>query len=295
MKMNKKLRESLKEAGMIWRIFKKNPLHVFGLVIILSFIFIAVFAPFLAPYPEQGEGTEYNVSKRFQKPSWEHLCGTDWLGRDLLSRVIMGSRVSLRAGLLIVFLSVIIGTPIGAVAGYYGGKLDEILMRITDIFLSFPPLLLAIAIAAVLGPSVENAIIAIAVSWWTWYTRIERAVTLSLKEEGFIEAAKALGISDFKIITRHIIPNSLAPIMVQATMDTGSAILTMASLSFIGLGATPPTPEWGLIVSKGRIYVLQFWWISLFPSIAIFLVVLGFNLVGDGLREALDPRLRRVR
>jgi peptide/nickel transport system permease protein len=277
-----------------FHLLRKNPVSLLGLVIIVAFVITAVFAPWLAPYPQQGLG-EPNVATRFVPPSLEHLFGTDSLGRDIMSRVIMGSRISLTVSMIVVALAVGIGTPLGAIAGYIGGMGDEIIMRITDIFLAFPSLLLAMAIAAALGPSLTNSMVALALSWWPWYTRLVRSQGVSLRERPFVEAARAIGVPDKSIIARHILPNSLAPVIVQATVDIGTVVLSTAALSFIGLGAQPPSPEWGLMVSTGRVYIFEQWWISTFPGLAIFATSLAFNLVGDGLREALDPKVRRSR
>ena len=198
----------------------------------------------------------------------------------------------METALIAVGLALLVGIPLGAIAGYYGGFIDELIMRITDIFLGFPPLLLAIAISAFLGPSLKNAMLAIAVSWWPWYTRIVRGQAVSLRERQFVKAAKAIGTPSSMIIFTHIVPNAIAPVIVQTSMDIGGVILTIASLSFLGLGAQPPTPEWGLMISTSRNYFLNAWWYSIFPGLAIFFTVLAFNLLGDGLREILDPKTR---
>lgn len=291
---SERLTASLLEYRLSFHLLRKNPVSLLGLVIIVAFVITAVFAPWLAPYPQQGLG-EPNVATRFVPPSLEHLFGTDSLGRDIMSRVIMGSRISLTVSMIVVALAVGIGTPLGAIAGYIGGMGDEIIMRITDIFLAFPSLLLAMAIAAALGPSLTNSMVALALSWWPWYTRLVRSQGVSLRERPFVEAARAIGVPDKSIIARHILPNSLAPVIVQATVDIGTVVLSTAALSFIGLGAQPPSPEWGLMVSTGRVYIFEQWWISTFPGLAIFATSLAFNLVGDGLREALDPKVRRSR
>jgi peptide/nickel transport system permease protein len=273
--------------------FRRDPLAVASLVIIVVFILGATFAPVLTPHAAQGRG-EPNILEKFKPPSQEHPLGTDYLGRDVLARILYGGRVSLSLGFLVVIIAVLIGTPLGAISGYYGGRLDNLIMRVTDIFLAFPSLLLAIAIAAALGPSFTNTMIAIALTWWPWYTRVVRAQVLSLRERYFIEAARSIGVTDWTIIRRHVIPNILTPVMVQATMDLGSAILTGAGISFIGLGVQPPTPEWGSMISNGRIYFIERPWFAGSAGLAIFLVTLAFNLVGDAVRDAADPRTRRI-
>jgi peptide/nickel transport system permease protein len=208
---------------------------------------------------------------------------------------MFGARLSLLAGIVIVAISVAVGWPLGVIAGYRGGKIDALIMRITDMFLAFPSLVLALIIAFTLGPSLINSMIAISVTWWPWYTRLARADSASLKERAFIESSKAIGLNDLQIMFRHILPNTVTPIIVQATMDLGTAILLAAGLGFLGLGAQPPEPEWGLMVSEGRSVILSAWWSATFPGLFIFITAAAFNLLGDGLREALDPRLRRIR
>jgi len=283
-----------RETEITLRLLAKDKLALLSLAIILFFVVTAVFAPYLAPYPDEGEGKPV-PERRFLPPSIEHPLGTDYLGRDILSRIIFGARISLSVGIFVVLCAIFVGTPIGMIAGYYGGKVDELLMRATDIFLSFPSLLFAIALVASLGPGLFNAMLSLAITWWPWYTRLARAQAVSVKEQPFVLASKAIGVSDMKIIFRHILPNSLTPIIVQGTMDMSSAILAEAGLSFIGLGAQAPSPEWGLMVSTGRIYLLNYWWFPVFPGLAIFLVALAFNLLGDCLRDIMDPKTRRSR
>jgi peptide/nickel transport system permease protein len=283
---------SLDEARYNVRVFLKDKLAVVGLVIILATITMAVFAPVIAPYPAQGRG-ESDLKQRFEAPSAQHLMGTDNLGRDILSRIIYGARIPLVISFTVTAVIVLIGVPLGGVAGYYGGRVDEVVMRITDVFLAFPSLVLAITFVAFLGPSIRNVMIAIVVSWWPWYTRLVRGVAVSLRERPYVEAAKTMGVRDAVIIFRHILPNAFSPVIVQMTLDIGTVILAAAALSFVGLGAQPPTPEWGLMISEGRQYILDYWWIGTFAGLAIFILVLAFNFVGDGLRDVLDPRSKR--
>jgi len=276
------------QVRWMWRRARRNPLTLAGLSVVAIMVLLSVLAPWIAPYPR--DVSAVHPSERFQPPSRTHWFGTDELGRDILSRVIFGTRISLRVGSLVVALALAIGLPLGIVAGTFGGVLDEVLMRITDVFLSFPPLLLAMAISAILGASLVNVMIAIAIAWWPWYARLVRAEAVSIRERAYVEAARAAGASWRRIMWRHILPNSLAPVIVQASMDFGSVILTSASLSFLGLGAQSPTPEWGLMINIGRTFFLTHWWIVTFPGLAILIAVLAFNLTGDGLREILDPK-----
>ncbi|WP_183192261.1 ABC transporter permease [Brevibacillus fluminis] len=271
------------------RLFRKDIAGVLALVVILLFLLAALFAHQLAPYPEQGKG-ESNITNTLSAPSSENLFGTDRQGRDILSRCLFGLQTSLFAALFVTFLAFAIGVPLGAIAGFFGGVLDEIIMRITDIFLSFPALLLAIALVAVLGPSLENAILALAVSWWPWYARIARSSTISLKNSLFIDAARVMGVSKMTIIFRHIVPNILTPIIVQVSVDMGTVILATASLSFLGLGSQPPTADLGQMVSEGRGYILNQWWYSTFPGLLVLLLVMAFNILGDALQDLLDPK-----
>jgi len=271
--------------------FKTNKLAFIGFIIIIFLILLAVLAPVIIPY-KQDIAAETHMEHKLLPPSSAHLFGTDELGRDLFSRTIYGTRISFEIGLIAIGLSVAIGIPLGLIAGYFGKWVDEFIMRISDIFLSFPPLLLSIAISALLGPSLTNMMIAIAISWWPWYTRLIRGQVVSLRERGFVEAAKSFGVPSMTIIRRHILPNSLAPVIVQVSMDFGSIILTAASLSFLGLGAQPPEPEWGLLVNIGKNYFLTNWWYVTFPGLFIFITVMAFNLFGDGLRDYMDPKTR---
>ncbi len=267
----------------------RDPLALTSTIVIILFILIAVFAFQIAPYPLEGAG-KTNAANSLLVPSPEHPLGTDKLGRDMLSRIIVGARAALIVPIGVVFFAVLIGTPLGALAGYKGGWVDEVIMRVTDLFLAFPSLLLAMAITSALGRGLDKAAIALVVSWWPWYTRIARGVAVSLKERYFVEAAQAVGVSDAVIILRHILPNTISPILVQATVDLGTVILAMGGLAFLGLGTQPPAPDWGLMVSEGRELILNQWWVATYPGIAIFVVVLAFNLLGDTLRDIFDPR-----
>lgn len=288
MKTLKPRLESLKESIYL---LKKNKLTKYSYYGVIFLIIIAVIVPVLLP---AAKNIDQDANPKYQllAPSLQHPFGTDELGRDIFKRVLLGTNISLKTALIAVGLALLIGIPLGAIAGYFGGFLDELIMRVTDIFLGFPPLLLAIAISSFLGPSLGNAMLSIALSWWPWYTRIVRGQAVSMKERQFVKAAKAIGTPPGMIITRHIIPNCIAPVIVQTSMDIGGVILTISSLSFLGLGAQPPTPEWGLMVSTSRNYFLNGWWYSIFPGLAIFFTVLAFNLLGDGLREILDPKTR---
>ncbi len=280
-----------KILSVSWHYIRNNPLAIIGLAIVLMLVLVALLAPWLAPYP--GDVVETHVKSKFLPPSISHPFGTDDLGRDILSRVIFGTRISLKVGIFAIGLALLIGVPLGVIAGSSKGFVDELIMRITDIFLSFPPLLLAMVISALLGPTLFNAMIAISIAWWPWYTRLVRSEAISIKERDYVLAAKAIGVPRIVIIFKHILPNSLTAIIVQASMDFGSIILTCASLSFLGLGAQSPTPEWGLMISTGRTFFMTSWWIITFPGLTIVLVVVAFNFLGDGLRETLDPKMRR--
>jgi len=266
-----------------------NPLNLVALVLIALFAVCALLAPVLAPYDPLAQ----ELSARLRPPSPEHWLGTDSLGRDIASRILYGARISLIIGVVVVASAGVVGTAIGLVAGYAGGLVDEVLMRLTEVFLAFPALILAMAIAGALGPSLTNAIIAIAAVTWAVYARLVRGQILSLRRREFVEAARAIGASRTRIVVRHLLPNALAPIMIQASFDLGSSIIAAAGLSFIGFGAQPPTPEWGVMISEGRNYISTQPWLSLFPGLAILIAVGSFNLLGDGLRDAFDPRLSR--
>lgn len=288
--------EGIVPTERMWRhvfnVIRRDPLALSSTIIILAFIIIALFAYPLAPFPEQGAGKS-NAETPMYAPSWEHPFGTDRLGRDMLSRVIIGTRPALIIPFLVVFAAVLIGAPLGAIAGFFGGPVDEVIMRFSDLFLAFPSLLLAMAIATALGRGLEKAALALVISWWPWYTRLVRGVTVGLRESYFVDAARSIGVSGPVIILRHILPNCISPILVQATIDLGTVILAMGGLAFIGLGTQPPAPDWGLMVSEGRTFILKQWWLSTFPGMAIFILVLAFNLLGDTLRDIFDPRQYR--
>lgn len=284
--------QSTRTFRHVLNVIVRDPLSLASTIVIILFILTAIFAYQIAPYPLEGAGKP-DVSQRMEAPSTEHPFGTDRLGRDMLSRVIIGARPALIVPFGVVFFAILIGAPLGAIAAYKGGRVDEVIMRTTDLFLAFPSLLLAMAITAALGRGLQNAAIALVISWWPWYTRLVHGVTLSLRERYFIEAAQATGVRDSVIVLRHILPNTLSPILVQATVDLGTVILAMGGLGFLGLGTQPPFPDWGLMVSEGREFILNQWWISTFPGLAIFVVVLVFNLLGDTLRDIFDPRQYR--
>ncbi len=254
-----------------------------GLALILTFALLAVAAPWLAPFPGQGLG-DPNVIAKLKPPSTEFWLGTDHLGRDVLSRVIFGTRVSMSAGLLIVAVSLLLGLPVGLLAGYFGGWVDEALMRVTDIFLAFPALLLAVLMAAALGPGLFNSIVAVSVTWWPWYARMARAEVLVLRGQPYVEAARLMGVSHPRILIRHILPGAARPLLVQAALDFGPALLTASALSFLGLGVLPPTADWGKMVDEGRKFFPDRWWVSTAPGVAIFFLALAFSVLGDALR-----------
>jgi len=256
-----------------------------GAAVIVSWSAIAVLAPRLAPHSPR----QVDVMARLKAPSAEHPFGTDSLGRDVLSRVLVGARVSLPAGVVVVLLAAAFGTVYGGVAAYAGRTMEEVQMRVTDLFLSFPPLLLAMAIAAGLGKGVLNTIVAMTIVWWPKYARLARSLVLVQRSLEYVEAARALGQGAGRTLLRHIVPNAIGPVVALLALDVGNAMITFAGLSFLGLGVVPPTPEWGAMVSEGQVLIDQ-WWVSTFPGLAIFTVVVGFNFLGDALRDWLDPR-----
>lgn len=264
----------------------KNIFIIIGLIIIISLCILSAFAPFLSPHSP----SEQNLYERLQTPSLSHLLGQDSLGRDILSRIIYGSRVSLKVGFLTIFISGIIGIIVGSIAGYYGGRIDQVFMRICDIFLAFPGLLMAITLIAILGPGINNVIFALCIMGWVSYARLVRGQILSLKNLDYIKAAMASGISDIRIIFKHLLPNLMTPIIIHSTFGMAGAIVAEAGLSFLGLGVQPPESSWGMMLSEGRKFLLIAPHITTFPGLAIMIVVLGLNLLGDGLRDMLDTK-----
>ncbi len=266
----------------------RNRLVLLGLVIVFVVVFVAIFAPLIAPY----DYAAINPKEVLMPPSLKHPFGTDHLGRDVLSRVIWGARVSVEVGVVSVGISVLVGTLLGAVAGYFGGWIDEIIMRFVDIMLCFPTFFLILAVISVLEPSIVNIMVVIGLTSWMGVARLVRAEVLSLREREFVLSAKISGLSHWKVIAKHIIPNSMGPVLVAATLGVGSAVLVESALSFLGIGVQPPTPSWGSILASGKDTIQIAWWLSFFPGCAILITVLGCNLLGEGLRDVLDPRLR---
>ncbi len=271
-----------------WPRFRRNRLALSGLVLVAVLFLVSLLAPWLAPY----DPNFIDINAILMPPSSSHLMGTDSLGRDVFSRIIYGARISLKVGFVAVGLATLIGVVLGAVAGYYGGWVDNLLMRLVDLMLCFPTFFLILAVIAVLEPSIWNIMVIIGLTSWMGVARLVRAEFLSLKEREFIQAARALGAKDGRIIFRHLLPNALAPVMVSATLGVAGAILTESALSFLGLGVQPPTPSWGNILTAGKDNIEIAWWLSVFPGLAILITVLSYNLLGEGIREAIDPRLK---
>jgi len=276
------------QAKIFWRYFKRNRLAVGGMTIIVITFLIASSASLIAPY----DPGKTDVSLKLNPPSTQNFLGTDQLGRDVFSRMLHGSKVSLSVGFVAVAISILIGILVGALAGYYSGWVDSVMMRFVDIMLCFPSFFLILTVVALLGPSLFKVMVVIGITSWMGTSRFVRAEFLSLRERDFVQAAKALGVKDRRIIFRHILPNALAPVFVTATLDVATAILVEAGLSFLGFGVQPPAPSWGNILTEGRTYIFDAWWLTVFPGLAILITVLSFNLLGEGLRDALDPRLR---
>jgi peptide/nickel transport system permease protein len=270
------------------RILRRNPLVLIGFIVVILWIVIALLAPWIAPYDPLAQ----NVPQRLQPPGDAHPFGTDELGRDMFSRVVWGGRITIPAGMTVVVIGSTLGTIIGALAGYIGGYWDELLMRLSELFMAFPTIILAMAITAALGPDIRNAILALVVVWWPSYARLIRALVLDVKSKEYVDGARSIGASGFYILFRTVLPNCISSAVVLATLDIGNAILTFAGLSFLGLGPDPSSPEWGRMVSIGIDFFDQ-WWMWLFPGLAIAILVMAFNFIGDGLRDLLDPRLRK--
>ncbi len=286
--MNEEKGSRTSQLSEVWRRLKRNRAAMLGGAVVLLFVAIAILAPLIAPYnPDEGE-----LAQRLKPPNREHLLGTDALGRDLLSRVIYGARISLQIQIVSVSIALVIGTLLGMVGGYYGGKFDHLIMRLMDILLAFPGIFLAISIIAVLGPGLLNLMLAAGIYSIPQFARIVRGSILTLKEKEFVEAARAVGESDGNILFRYLLPNSMAPIIIQTTLRMATVLLTASGLSFLGLGVQPPTAEWGAMLSNARAYLITAPHVATVPGLAIMLVVMGFNLFGDGLRDSLDPRLR---
>lgn len=270
------------------RFLHANPLATIGMLLVIAWLLVSIFAPLVAPYAPLTQ----KIVDRLKPPSPAHWFGTDQLGRDVFSRVLYGGRISLPACLAVVVAAGAIGTLLGALAGYIGGWIDELLMRLTEVFMAFPTIILAMAVAAALGPSVANAILAMVVVWWPNYARVVRALVLSVKSNEYVTAARVIGASPWHVLWKTVLPNCMAPVIVIATIDLGNAVMVFAGLSFLGLGPEPSAPEWGRMVSDG-IAFFDRWWMSAFPGLAIFSIVLAFNFIGDSVRDLLDPRLRR--
>jgi peptide/nickel transport system permease protein len=268
---------------------RRNPTLALGIAILAVLVLLAVLAPLLAPHPEDAK-TATDPLSVLLSPSGDHLFGTDTVGRDIFSRVLFGLRTSLIIVVEVLALAAVIGVPLGLLAGYFGGLLDQVIMRITDVFLAFPALLLSLAIAFVFSPSTQNMTLAIAATWWPWYVRLVRGEAASVARRPYIDSSRVAGVATARIIFRHVLPNSTTPLLVQMSLDAGGVILTAAAISFLGLGAQDPTPELGLMVSQGAALFSTHWWFATFPGLAILLMAMAFNLVGDGLREVLDPR-----
>jgi len=286
--MNEEKEIKVSQISELWRRLKRNRAAIVGGIVVLLFVFIAILAPLIAPYPPN----EGDLTMRLKPPTGKHLLGTDPLGRDLLSRVIYGARISLQIQVVSVLIALVIGTLLGMIGGYYGGRLDHLLMRLMDILLAFPGIFLAISIIAVLGPGLTNLMLAAGIYSIPQFARIVRGSILSLKEKEFIEAARAVGENDLNILFRYLLPNSMAPIIIQTTLRMATVLLTASGLSFLGLGVQPPTAEWGAMLSNARAYLITAPHVAIVPGLAIMLVVMGFNLFGDGLRDSLDPRLK---
>jgi peptide/nickel transport system permease protein len=275
--------------GRVSTLVRADLLAAVGAVLLLLIVLSALAAPWLAPYPEDGT-TATHATESLLPPGGSHLMGTDQVGRDVLSRLLYGGRTSLFIAVVVLFLSAAVGVTLGVIAGYAGGVVRDVIMRVTDVFLAFPALLLSLALAVVLQPSVRTAILAIAATWWPWYTRLTASIASSIRSRGYVDAARCLGVAPVRVMLRHVLPNSLTPVLVQLSLDAGGVILTAAALSYLGLGAQEPTSEWGLMVEQGQALFTTDWWVVTFPGLAILLTAFSFNVLGEGLRAALDPR-----
>lgn len=273
----------------IWEIALRNKLTLTGFIIVGLVVLVGLLAPVLAPY----DPNLMDISARLQGPSSAHPFGTDEMGRDILSRVMYGARISIAVGVIIVAVSAAIGVVLGSLSGYFGGKIDQAVMAVTDMILAFPSMVLALALTAAMGPGLLNTMLAVIIVRIPMYTRLMRGQVLVQKEQQYVRAARTFGEKPFWIVARHIVPNCLTPLMVQMTLGIGDAILIASSMSFIGLGAQPPTPEWGAMISTARVYAIDQWWYAAFPGLSILITIMGFNLIGDGIRDILDPRSRK--
>ena len=283
---------SIRQLSFLLWVFVRNPSAVLGLVLVAGFLIMALFGHYLIPYPDDVVGG-MNLANRLQPPSAAHWFGTDEMGADIFSRVVAGARTSLWVGLIVVAFGACVGVPLGLFAGYFGGLAGAVIMRVTDVFLSVPTVVLALAVVAAIGPGTMNGVIALSVLWWPGYVRLAEANALSMRSAEFVESSRAIGATDARIVFVHILPNCFSSLSVKMSMDMGLAILSIASLGFVGLGAKPPAPEWGSMISTARAYMPDWWWYAFFPGLFIYLTVLGFSLLGDGIRDVLDPRSGR--
>jgi peptide/nickel transport system permease protein len=283
----------LRPGSAPWLV-RRDGLAMASLAALVLIILLAIAAPWVTPYADQGRGAA-NIADKLLPPGLAHPFGTDSLGRDVLARVLFGARTALIGGLSIVAVGALVGTVLGSSAGYFGGWVDEVIMRVTDVFLAFPPLLLAMTIAVVLQPSLVNSVIAISLTWWPWYARIARGQAVSLRERNYVKAARGIGVAHPMVILRHILPNMMTPVSVQVMLDLGAAILTVSALGFVGLGVPQPTADWGAMIGEGRIYVTTGrWWVAGFPGLALFVTIMAFNLLGDAIQAAVNPRTREA-
>lgn len=275
--------------GRVSRLVRVDLLAAVGAVLLVLIVLASLAAPWLAPFPQDGT-TATHATQSLLPPGGGHLMGTDQVGRDVLSRLLYGGRTSLFIAAVVLLLAAAVGVALGVIAGYAGGVVRDVIMRVTDVFLAFPALLLSLALAVVLQPSVRTAILAIAATWWPWYTRLTASIASSIRSRGYVDAARCLGVSPARVMLRHVLPNSLTPVLVQLSLDAGGVILTAAALSYLGLGAQEPTSEWGLMVEQGQALFTTDWWVVTFPGLAILVTAFAFNVLGEGLRAALDPR-----